>query len=114
LGNNSNKNSLSFGLGIDHHTSASSAFVTTTGLGKQGGTRIYPSIDWTIENAKTGNTFGLGAYYSGEYNYKSFGADVHFSRKVNHNNGEFSVKLQTYLDNVGSVRISVNKTLYSD
>jgi hypothetical protein len=94
------KNTLSFGLGIDHHTSASSAYVTTTGLGKQGGTRIYPSFDWTGENGKTGNTFGVGAYYSGEYNYKSLGADVHFSKKTTDKNGEFSAKLQAYLDHV--------------
>ncbi|TWJ02402.1 uncharacterized protein DUF3570 [Mucilaginibacter frigoritolerans] len=100
LGNNRNKNTLSFGLGIDHHTSASSAYVTTTGLGKKDGTRIYPSLDWTVENAKSGNTFGLGTYYSGEYNYKSLGADMHFSIKTDDKNGEFSAKLQGYFDHV--------------
>jgi hypothetical protein len=100
LGNFNNKNTLSLGLGYDHHTSASSAYVTTTGNGKQGGTRIYPSVDWTLENAKTGNTFGIGAYYSGEYNYKSLGADLHFSVKTDNKSGEFSMKLQGYLDHV--------------
>lgn len=99
-GDNQNKNSLLFGLGLDHHSSASSAFVTTTGQGKQGGTRIYPSFDWTVENGKTGNTFGIGAYYSGEYNYKSLGADIHFSKKTADKNGEFSLKLQAYMDHV--------------
>jgi hypothetical protein len=100
VGDNENKNTISIGLGYDHHTSASSAFVTTTGQGKQGGTRIYPSLDWTVENPKTGNTFGLGAYYSGEYNYKSLGADVHFSQKTADKNGEFSFKAQAYMDHV--------------
>lgn len=100
LGHSNNKNTLSLGLGYDHHTSASSAYVTTTGNGKQGGTRIYPSLDWTLENAKTGNTFGIGAYYSGEYNYKSLGADLHFSLKTDNKSGEFSVKLQSYFDHV--------------
>ncbi|MCR8561117.1 DUF3570 domain-containing protein [Mucilaginibacter sp. BJC16-A38] len=100
VGDNENKNTISLGIGYDHHTSASSAFVTTTGLGKQGGTRIYPSFDWTVENPKTGNTFGLGAYYSGEYNYKSLGGDLHFSQKTADKNGEFSVKLQAYMDHV--------------
>ncbi len=94
------KHTLLTGLGIDHHTSASSAFVTTTGLGKQGGTRIYPSLDWTVENPEQGATFGIGAYYSGEYNYKSLGGDIHFSKKTNDKNGEFSAKLQAYLDHV--------------
>jgi hypothetical protein len=100
LGNNKNKNTISLGLGIDHHTSASSAFVTTTGLGKQDGTRIYPSFDWTVENAKSGNSFGIGTYYSNEYNYKSLGADVHFGLKTDNKMGEFSAKLQGYFDHV--------------
>lgn len=99
-GNNKNKNTLNLGFGFDHHTSASSAYVTTTGLGKKDGTRIYPSFDWTVENAKTGNTFGLGGYYSNEYNYKSLGGDMHFSLKTPDKNGEFSAKLQAYWDNV--------------
>jgi hypothetical protein len=100
LGDNSNKNTLTTGLGFDHHTSASAAWLYQSGKGKTGGDRIYPSIDWTIENAKTGNTFGIGAYYSGEYNYRSLGADVHFSQKTADKNGEFSAKLQAYLDQV--------------
>jgi hypothetical protein len=100
LGTTYNKNTLSIGLGMDHHTSASSAYVTTTGNGKQDGSRIYPSLDWTLENAKSGSTFGLGSYYSGEYNYKSLGFDAHFSQKTHDKNGEFSVKAQAYLDNV--------------
>jgi hypothetical protein len=99
-GDNQNKNTLSFGLGYDHHSSASSAYVTTTGLGKQGGTRIYPSFDWTAEDGKTGNAFGIGAYYSGEYNYKSLGGDIHFSKKTADKNGEFSAKFQAYWDHV--------------
>jgi hypothetical protein len=94
------RHTLLTGLGIDHHTSASSAFVTTTGLGKQGGTRIYPSLDWTVENPEQGATFGIGAYYSGEYNYKSLGGDIHFSKKTNDKSGEFSARLQAYLDHV--------------
>jgi hypothetical protein len=99
-GDNLNKNTISAGLGIDHHTSASSANVTLTGLGKQGGTRIYPSLDWTVENTKKGTSFGIGSYYSGEYNYKSFGADVHFSKKTDDKSGEFSAKFQGYFDQV--------------
>lgn len=99
-GPNNNKNTLSAGLGFDHHTSASAAFVNTSGASKTGGSRIYPSLDWTKENAKTGNTFGIGAYYSGEYNYQSLGADMHFSIKTRDKNGEFGVKLQGYFDQV--------------
>ena len=95
-----NKNSLSVGLGFDYHTAASQAYVSLTGASKASGTRIYPSLDWTIENAKSGNTFGIGAYYSGEVNYHSLGADAHFSVKTDDKMGEFSAKLQGYFDKV--------------
>jgi hypothetical protein len=97
---NNNKNTLAVGLGFDYHSAASQAYVAKTGASSPTGTRVYPSVDWTVENAKTGNTFGVGAYYSDEYNYKSLGADMHYSVKTANKNGEFSVKLQGYLDNV--------------
>lgn len=96
----SNKNTLSVGLGFDYHTAASQAYVSKTGASSPTGTRIYPSVDWTIENAKKGNSFGLGAYYSGEFNYQSRGLDAHFSQKTADKSGEFSVQLQGYFDEV--------------
>jgi len=94
------KNTISAGLGVDHHTSASSAYVTTTGLGKQGGTRIYPSVDWSVVNDKEGTSYGIGSYLSEEYNYKSFGTDFHYAIKTDDKMGEFSAKLQAYFDHV--------------
>jgi hypothetical protein len=100
LNKSDNKNTLAVGLGFDYHTAASQAFVSKTGASSPTGTRVYPSLDWTVENAKKGNTFGLGAYYSGEFNYQSLGADLHFSQKTADKNGEFSAKLQGYFDKV--------------
>jgi hypothetical protein len=94
------QNSLTIGLGIDHHTSASAAYVNLSGASRTGGSRIYPSLDWTTENAIKGSSFGIGAYYSGEYNYQSLGADIHFSQKTADRNGEFTAKLQGYFDQV--------------
>ncbi len=95
-----NKNTLAAGLGFDYHTAASQAYVSITGASSPTGTRIYPSLDWTVENAKKGNSFGAGAYFSTEYNYNSLGADLHFSQKTADRNGEFSAKLQGYFDRV--------------
>jgi hypothetical protein len=95
-----NKNTLSVGLGFDYHTAASQAYVSQTGASSKDGTRIYPSLDWTIENSKKGTSFGIGTYYSGEYNYRSLGADLHFSAKTANRMGEFSAKLQGYFDQV--------------
>jgi len=94
------QNSLTVGIGFDHHTSASAAYVNLSGASNTGGSRIYPSIDWTTENIKRGSSFGIGAYYSGEYNYQSLGADVHFSQKTADKNGEFTAKVQAYFDQV--------------
>lgn len=95
-----NKNTLTMGIGYDHHSSASAAYVALNGGGKPGGDRIYPSLDWTVENTQKGTSFGIGAYYSGEYNYKSTGGDLHWSVKTRDRNGEFGVKLQGYFDQV--------------
>jgi hypothetical protein len=94
------KNSLSGGLGIDYHTAASQAYVDSNGHARNNGTRVYPTLDWSIENAKKGTEFGLGAYYSTEHNYyHSVGLNTSLSKK-NHHNGEFSVKLTGYFDRI--------------
>lgn len=100
LNNKLNKNTLSVGFGFDYHTAASQAWVSATGASKADGTRIYPSLDWTVENDKKGSSFGIGAYYSGEYNYQSLGADLHFSQKTADKSGEFTAKFQGYFDQV--------------
>lgn len=93
------KNTLTAGIGFDHHTSASQAYVSKTGASQTGGSRVYPSLNWNIENTKKGTGFGLGAYYSNEYNYKSIGLDAELSKKTK-NNGEFTARLTGYFDRV--------------
>jgi hypothetical protein len=94
------KNSLTGGIGMDNHTAASQAYVDSSGRGKKTGTRIYPTLDWTIGNETRGTSFGLGAYYSAEHNYyHSIGLNTSFSAKTKHN-GEFSAKLISYFDRI--------------
>jgi hypothetical protein len=93
------KHTITAGLGFDYHTSASSAFVSKTGASKKGGTRIYPSLNWSMENPAKGTSIGAGLYYSSEYNYHSFGLEAEYSKKT-HNNGEFSAKLNAFFDKV--------------
>ncbi len=95
---NHGKHSLSLEMGLDHHTAASSAWVSKTGASKQQGTRIYPAINWNVESKK-GNNFGLGIYYSTEYNYKSFGLETHGSKKLG-SNTEINGKLSGFFDQV--------------
>ena len=92
------KYTFSSSLGIDHHSSASSAYVSKTGASKTGGTRVYPSIDFSVENKK-GTSFGMGAYYSTEYNYHSIALDATYSHKIG-SGGELSTKISGYFDKV--------------
>jgi Protein of unknown function (DUF3570) len=100
------KNSLTAGLGMDNHTAASQAWVDSSGRGKRTGTRIYPTLDWTIENVRKGTSFGIGAYYSAEHNYyHSIGLNTSYSAKTKHN-GEFSAKLTGYFDRIVMIKPS--------
>ncbi|MBN9385548.1 MAG: DUF3570 domain-containing protein [Chitinophagaceae bacterium] len=94
------KNTLTAGIGVDHHTAASQAYISKTGASRRtDGMRIYPSLDWTRENEKKGTSLSLGAYYSNEFNYQSMGLSAGGTIKTKHN-GEFGLKLSSYFDQV--------------
>ncbi len=94
------KNTLTGGLGFDHHTAASQAYVDLNGTARNYGNRVYPTLDWTIENGVKGSSFGLGAYYSAEHNYyHSIGLNTSFSKKTRRN-GEFSAKFSGFFDQI--------------
>lgn len=94
------KNTLTAGIGMDHHTAASQAYISKTGASRRtDGMRIYPSLDWTRENEKKGTSLSLGAYYSNEFNYKSLGVSAGGTLK-NKRNGEWGLKLSAYFDQV--------------
>jgi hypothetical protein len=93
------KHTIDLALGIDHHTSASSAYVSKTGASRTDGSRIYPSINWSVDNLKRKSGFGAGLYYSYEYNYKSFGVNAEYNKQTN-NNGTFEAKATAYFDQV--------------
>ena len=96
------KHSFIFETGIDYYTSASSDMIDphTISSASHADVRIYPSLNWTMENEKKGTTFGSGVSYSNEFDYQSIGANINFAQKTKDKNGEFSAKLQAYLDNV--------------
>ncbi|MCX6318780.1 MAG: DUF3570 domain-containing protein [Bacteroidetes bacterium] len=96
------KHSFDIEVGIDHYTSASSDNVNpqTISGASHADTRIYPSLNWSAENEKTGRTFGAGLSASTEFDYQSFGVNLFFSQKTKNRNGEFTAKVQGYLDNL--------------
>lgn len=94
------KNTLTAGIGVDHHTAASQAYISKTGASRRtDGLRLYPSLDWTRENEHKRTSFSLGAYYSNEFNYQSVGLSAGATKKTK-NNGEFGLKLSGYFDQV--------------
>jgi hypothetical protein len=99
------KHNFDIELGIDHYTSASSDLIDlkANSSASHADTRIYPSLSWSVENDKKGTSFGIGTSFSTEFDYKSFGANLFFSKKTNNKNGEFTAKFQTYLDKVSLV-----------
>jgi hypothetical protein len=94
------KNNLTAGMGVDHHTAASQAWISKTGASKRtDGLRLYPSLDWSRENEQKGSSIGAGVYYSNEFNYHSVGVNAGVTQKTK-TNGEFGLKLSAYLDQV--------------
>jgi len=96
------KNNFDFEIGIDHYTSASSDKINPASISSasHSDTRIYPSLNWTRENETKGTTIGAGISASSEFDYKSLGLNLNFAKKTADKNGEFSARLQGYLDNL--------------
>lgn len=96
------KHTFGLEVGIDHYTSASSDKIDlqANSSASHADTRIYPSLSWSVENEKKGTTFALGLSSSTEFDYQSFGGNVSFSAKTKDRSGEFTAKLQTYIDQV--------------
>ncbi|MGJ1322388.1 DUF3570 domain-containing protein [Sphingobacterium faecium] len=95
-----NKNTFLFEIGIDNYTSASSDKIdpSTISSASRSDTRIYPSLNWTQSNEKTGNSFGFTGSFSTEYDYQSLGAGFNLSRLSKNKNTQFDFKLSAFLD----------------
>ncbi|MBX7226932.1 MAG: DUF3570 domain-containing protein [Chitinophagales bacterium] len=99
------KHTIGLELGVDHFTSASSDNVSpNTGTNASSSnvdakdTRIYPAINWQVENLEKGSTYGVGISLSHEFDYLSFGTNFIFAKKFRDNNSEISGKIQAYVD----------------
>jgi len=99
------KQSLDVEIGIDHYTSASSDRVDlkNNSSASHADTRIYPSVNWSRENENKGSTIGVGVSLSSEFDYRSIGVNASFSQKTKDRNGEFTAKVQAYLDQVSLI-----------
>ena len=99
------KHTFGFEVGVDHYTSASSDMIDSkaNSSASYSDTRIYPSVSWSVENEKKGTTIGIGLSTSKEFDYHSYGGNISFSKKTKDKSGEFTAKIQTYLDQVSLI-----------
>ncbi len=97
---NAHKHTFLFEFGVDHYTSASSDKIDPHSISSasKSDTRIYPSLHWTNSNIKTGNAFGITASYSHEFDYRSFGGAMNFTKVSKDKNQQFDIRLQAFLD----------------
>lgn len=99
------KHSVTIEAGLDTYTSASSDKIDlkANSSASSHDVRFYPSVAWSMENEKTGNTFGLNASFSKEFDYTSIGLGASFNKKSKNNNREFGIKAQAFFDKVSLV-----------
>jgi hypothetical protein len=97
---NGRKHTFLFELGVDHYTSASSDKIDpfSVSSASRQDTRVYPSLNWTVSNDKTGNAFGITGSYSHEFDYQSFGAGINLTRLSANKNTQFDFKATAFLD----------------
>lgn len=96
------KNTFDFSVGIDHYTSASSDMIDlkANSSASRSDNRIYPALNWSRENENNGTTLMAGVSFSAEYDYQSYGANLGFAKKTPNKMGEFTAKLQAFMDQV--------------
>jgi hypothetical protein len=85
---------------IDYYTSASSDNIdprTVSGASRQD-IHIYPSVSWSVKNAKTRITQGLTYSFSTEWDYKSHGFTASWAKASKDNNRELSIKASAFID----------------
>lgn len=100
--NKNRKHEVSFELGVDHYTSASSDKIdpNTISSASHADTRIYPSASYSITNEQKGNAISFNGSFSNEYDYTSVGGGIGFTKTSKSKNTEFNVKLQAYIDHL--------------
>lgn len=97
---NQHKQTYGFELGVDSYSSASSDNIdpsTITGASYQD-IRVYPSLNYTVENEEKGQIYSAGISASAEFDYFSVGGNVGFTKLSKDKNRELSVKAMAFFD----------------
>lgn len=105
---------FNFQLGVDAYTSASSDKIDprTVSSASMSDKRIYPSLSWSVNNAKKGTSFGIVGSYSTEYDYKSYGTGLSFTKTSKDGNREFGAKVNAFFDTWSVILPEELRTIY--
>jgi len=91
-------------FGVDYYTSASSDKIDTkVSSASSSDVRVYPSLNYSVDNEKTGLILGGNIAFSKEYDYTSIGGGANFSKKSKSQNTEFSAKTNVFLDTYSQI-----------
>ena len=97
---NLNKQTFGFELGVDSYSSASSDKIdpnTVTSASYQD-VRVYPSLNYTVQNEEKRQIISTGISASAEFDYFSLGANAGFTKLSKNKNSELSVKAMAFFD----------------
>ncbi|WAC14976.1 DUF3570 domain-containing protein [Dyadobacter pollutisoli] len=87
-------------VNIDFYSSASQDNIDPLTISSASRTdkHIYPSLSWNMKNDANHTTKGATFSYSTEYDYKSLGFGINFSKSSKDNNREITLKANTFQD----------------
>ncbi|MBK7425823.1 MAG: DUF3570 domain-containing protein [Saprospiraceae bacterium] len=60
--------------------------------------RTFATISYNRKNLKAGETYGIRAGFSTEYDYRSFSAGLSYTKEWNHGNSELNLTTQAFFD----------------
>ncbi len=93
-------NSLGFYGGADYYSSASTDNIDRfSSSASSSDIRVFGTISYNRKNLKAGETYGIRAGASAEYDYTSFSTGLSYTKEWNQGNSEINVTGQAFFDN---------------
>ncbi len=92
--------SISLTAGADYYTSASTDNINANvSSASSKDLRSYANIGFNKKNLKKGETYGIKAGFSTEYDYQSISGGLSYTKEFNEGNTELSLTGQAFIDN---------------
>lgn len=94
------QHSISLDGSVDFYSSASSDKIDPRSVSSASmkDTHFYPSLSWSIKNDAKRHSIGASLALSTEYDYKSIGGNLNFSKTSKDKNTEVSAKIGAFFD----------------